>query len=196
MLWREHATTLCTPEFWLWLTEDKEVHISLKLQKMSDPLTHLPSCWKTFLEQTWVRLLRWVELNQDCVDVSPAGWPWLARTIYAWYKCLWREPYTISVHLSVKSSCSTFCDYSLPHFCVLEPQKQTGLVAKGSKAQQDPHQVTHLGHLNNLQLYVLRLLQASCRLRHRDVLDALVISLGSPVVCSEGLGYLCHCLGQ
>lgn len=91
-----------------------------------------------------------------------------------------------------KVAAALFVINSLPHFCVLQPQEHTGLVAKGSKAQQ----VTHLGHLNNLQLYVLRLLQASCGLRHRDVLDALVISLGSPVVRSEGLGYLRHCLGQ
>lgn len=108
---------------------------SLELQKMGHPLTHFSSCWKTFLEQTWARVPRWVELSQDRVDVSPTSWPRLARLFTPSYKCLWREPYS----LSVKSSCSTFCNYSLPHFCMLKPQEHTGLVGKRSRAQQDPH---------------------------------------------------------
>lgn len=41
---------------------------------------------------------------------------------------------------------------------------------------------THLSHLHNLQLYVLWLLQASCGLGYRDILNTWEITLRSSVV--------------
>lgn len=134
MLWKEQASTLCTPKFWLWLTEDKEVQISLELQKMGHPLTHLSSCWKTFLEQTRARLPRWVELSQDCVNVSPASWARLAGVFMPSTSAYEGNPMLYHRVLSVESSCSTFCNYSLLHFCVLECHEPTGLVGKGSQS--------------------------------------------------------------
>lgn len=55
---------------------------------------------------------------------------------------------------------------------------------------------TYRSHLHHLQLDVLGLREAPSSLRHWDVLDPLVVSLGRAVVCGQGLGELRHGLGQ
>lgn len=56
---------------------------------------------------------------------------------------------------------------------------------------------TNRSHLHHLQLDVLWLGQAAaCCLRHRNVLDSLVIALRRAIVCGQGLRKLRHGLGQ
>lgn len=55
---------------------------------------------------------------------------------------------------------------------------------------------SYRSHLHHLQLDVLWLGQAASCLRHRDVLDPLVVPLSCAIVCCKRLRKLRHGLGQ
>lgn len=99
MLRRVKAGAFCTSRFWLWLTEkEAQIQMSLQLQKVGHPLTHFPSCWKTFLETTWGAQ----EWNWDCVGMSPASWPRLPGLFMPSTQCLQWEPSAWSISLSLE----------------------------------------------------------------------------------------------